>query len=131
MIYRHGDVILKGVEKVGRAVPFDECKNFVLAEGEVTGHMHTLKAGEGGVCLLYTSFEPAATCTKTIAGFAPGFQIVLCSAGSFWVVMVFSPARLLHCNPVSGVCPETARCCLVALYGGNSSFRLSGESCLL
>jgi hypothetical protein len=49
MIYRHGDVILKGVEKVGRAVPFDECKNFVLAEGEVTGHMHTLKAGEGGV----------------------------------------------------------------------------------
>lgn len=65
----------------------------------------------------FVGFEPAATCTKTIAGFAPGFQIVLCSAGSFWVVMVFSPARLLHCNPVSGVCPEKARCGLLRFMG--------------
>ena len=37
MIYRQGDILLKPIEKIPKGV---KKKDLVLAEGEVTGHMH-------------------------------------------------------------------------------------------
>ena len=49
-IYRQGDVLVVGVQSknemktlFGRALAFTKKSDFVLAEGEVTGHSHVLK----------------------------------------------------------------------------------------
>ncbi len=46
--YRHGDVILKRVEKIPSGATKLETKgNLVLAEGENTGHSHKFPSGVG------------------------------------------------------------------------------------
>lgn len=44
--YRHGDVILRRLEKE-EEVKGEKQKHLILAEGEVTGHSHRISKGKG------------------------------------------------------------------------------------
>jgi hypothetical protein len=58
MIYRHGDVILRQIEKLpGRHDVINNKPSCVLAEGETTGHKHLLTASEGNVLLIESHGE--------------------------------------------------------------------------
>lgn len=52
MFYRHGDVIIKKIDSIkGNRVKDNLTQDIILAEGEVTGHAHRIKTGDGEVKL--------------------------------------------------------------------------------
>lgn len=46
MYIRHGDVIIKQINKIPKGIKLKKKKEAILAEGEITGHFHRLESPE-------------------------------------------------------------------------------------
>lgn len=51
MIYRHGDLLIRKVEKSPKDLKIKKGKSCIVARGEATGHHHKLKTANGEVGL--------------------------------------------------------------------------------